>query len=279
MRLPGGIATSAGLERSFAWQPLDGAIELAVFEALEQPAGWSRQVTAALAAALATVGGQTATPDRVRDLAVGDRQFLLRQLGIRLHGDEHWRTETCRACAERFDLCVRHSTLPVKEAGHEFPHARVAMEKDAEPIQFRVPTGRDQEALEDMPEGTDPRAFLARRLVVGGETPGAGFDATQLSAIEAAIEAVAPEVTTVGQARCPHCGEETTFPIEPGSLLFRHGSEHLTEEVHRIALYYHWSESEILGLPRARRVRYLDLIDRSRGVQTAEPSVHTEISG
>jgi hypothetical protein len=36
--------------------------------------------------------------------------------------------------------------------------------------------------------------------------------------------------------------------------------------VHVLASTYHWSERQILGLPRSRRRLYLDLIDRSRGV-------------
>jgi len=36
--------------------------------------------------------------------------------------------------------------------------------------------------------------------------------------------------------------------------------------VHTLAWYYHWSEAEILALPRARRQLYLSRIDRARGM-------------
>lgn len=36
----------------------------------------------------------------------------------------------------------------------------------------------------------------------------------------------------------------------------------LYEEVHALALHYHWSESEILGLESTKRQRYLRLLAR-----------------
>ena len=37
-------------------------------------------------------------------------------------------------------------------------------------------------------------------------------------------------------------------------------------EVHTLAIWYHWSESAILTLPRERRRMYLRFIDQSRGM-------------
>jgi hypothetical protein len=37
----------------------------------------------------------------------------------------------------------------------------------------------------------------------------------------------------------------------------------LVDAVHRLALAYHWTETEILALPSWRRERYLALIDGS----------------
>ena len=40
------------------------------------------------------------------------------------------------------------------------------------------------------------------------------------------------------------------------------GLDRLIQEVHVLALYYHWSESDILRLPRPKRQRYLALLER-----------------
>jgi hypothetical protein len=271
MRLPGGVLTPSGLNRTFSFRRLDGAIELAVAEALEAPRPWPERVTSVLAAALAECGGAPASVDRVRDLAVGDRQFLLRRLGILLRGDELWRTESCPACGERFDFCVRHSDLPVKEAGPGFPYAHVAIEEAEAPLRVRVPTGRDQEALTAGDVGetmTEATAALVHRLLVDPLPVGQGLGADDWAQIEEAIEAVAPEVATEGSAHCPQCGEEARFALAPGALVMGCHPDEILAEVDRIASHYHWSEAEILALPLARRRRYLDLIDRRRGVST-----------
>jgi hypothetical protein len=36
--------------------------------------------------------------------------------------------------------------------------------------------------------------------------------------------------------------------------------DRLYEEIHLLALHYHWSEAALLGLPRSKRRRYLALV-------------------
>jgi len=36
--------------------------------------------------------------------------------------------------------------------------------------------------------------------------------------------------------------------------------DRLYEEIHVLALHYHWSEATLLGLPRSKRRRYLGLL-------------------
>ena len=42
------------------------------------------------------------------------------------------------------------------------------------------------------------------------------------------------------------------------------------EEIHVLALHYHWSEAEILGLPSPKRQRYLALLAQHLGQQRDE---------
>ena len=53
------------------------------------------------------------------------------------------------------------------------------------------------------------------------------------------------------------------MPFDPTAFFFeelRISAERLLREVHVLAFYYHWSESEILGLERDRRRAYLALL-------------------
>jgi len=45
----------------------------------------------------------------------------------------------------------------------------------------------------------------------------------------------------------------------------RYDAEFLFEDVHQLATRYHWSEEEILSLPRKRRVQYVEMALRQGG--------------
>jgi hypothetical protein len=45
------------------------------------------------------------------------------------------------------------------------------------------------------------------------------------------------------------------------------GIDRLFEEVHVLALQYHWPERDILALPRGKRRRYLALLARRFGAR------------
>ncbi|MEA2563883.1 MAG: hypothetical protein QOH06_5387 [Acidobacteriota bacterium] len=249
MLLPGGIVRDGERRRSFGFRPVDGALEAALAEAAAA-SSMPKAVTSVLAAALAELGGEPVAEETVRNLPVGDRQFLVRQLSVYLGHDPVWLTATCRACGESFDFEVRQADLPVKEAGESFPYA------EAGGLRLRVPTGADQEAIAGLSDERAVRALFERCRIEGDG---------DRAAAEAALEEVSPEVALAALASCPACGASNEVAVDPYLGLPAH-SEELFAEVHCLASSYHWSEAEILALPRARRQLYLRLIDRSRGL-------------
>ncbi|MEL6475709.1 MAG: hypothetical protein AAFR17_00155 [Pseudomonadota bacterium] len=65
------------------------------------------------------------------------------------------------------------------------------------------------------------------------------------------------------EARCPDCGGPILHPytLEPGLVAELAGeAQALMDEIHVLAMAYHWSEAEIIALPPARRQHYLDRI-------------------
>ena len=92
--------------------------------------------------------------------------------------------------------------------------------------------------------GTDP-ARAAARLA------GPGRDAA-IAALESAVAGLGLEIGTA----CTECGAELILPLDVAEFLdaeLRARAATLLDEVHLIALSYHWSEAEILGLPVPRR--------------------------
>ena len=62
---------------------------------------------------------------------------------------------------------------------------------------------------------------------------------------------------------CPECDTDFRLLFDVGDYLFRElaaQQDRLLEEVHQLALQYHWGEAEIMAMPTGKRRRYLELL-------------------
>ena len=267
MLLPGGLWLDGTRRRQFAFKPLTGRTELTVLESAAASRTLPGRVTGALKAVLSQVGGVEPDDETVGRLCVADRQVLVRQLAAWLGADGVWLTVPCSQCGNEFDFFVEQSTLPVKEAGDAFPFASVELASERHSVRvvrLRVPDGTDQEAVAGLCDDEAVRV-LAKRCVVSDDFNAEDLDAEDLEAIDAALEAVAPEATQHVLGECPECGHTNQVPIDPYFCLRGDGDE-LLSEIHILASAYHWSEGQILALPRHRRRRYLAKLDQDRGL-------------
>lgn len=266
--MPGGLLRGGEVLREARFRDVNGLVEQRLAEtvqASDNPPGF---VTRALAAALERIGDETPGPEETAELCVADRRFLMLHLGALLEGSGVWLSGECEECGMRFDFHVDRLALPVVGAGPGYPFARV--EAGGSARVFRLPNGGDQEAILDLDDRSALRVLLRRCLVPqdGCEPTGDWVDELGQEGIEAvdeALERVSPAVSTGLLTDCPDCGHRQRTWFDP-YLLESCSREGLYREVHVLASTYHWSERQILGLPRSRRRLYLDLIDRSRGV-------------
>lgn len=273
MLLPGGLWRGGGRRRDFAFKPLTGEVELAMAEQAAPDPGVPAWLTGVLAVALEHVGGEPADRDLVRELCVGDRQFLARRLAAHLGRDAVWLTADCGHCGEDFDFHLRQSALPVKEVGEEMGEdpPRAEVETTLGTCRLRPPAGSDQEAVAALEDDAEALRTLVRRCLLSmagepvEEPECLALADADLEAIEDALEAVSPEVALTVRARCPECDGENDVWVDPYLGLWDRGDE-LFAEIHTLATGYGWSEDQILRLPRARRRIYLGLLDRARGM-------------
>lgn len=262
--LPGGLVREGELRRGFHFRELDGGLELVMAESHEAGDPLPRRVSRVLAAALEHVGGERASVEVVEELCVADRQFLMQQLDRRLGSDALWLTSRCAQCQEPFDLALRWSAFPVREAGAGFPQGVVETRQGV--VRVRVPNGGDQAALVSVARGPEGARALLARCVLAGDAPVdlARLSQEELALLEAELERLSPAVVTRVQAVCPACGASGAVEVNPYRCLAR--ASGVMEEVHVLASAYHWSEREILALPLSRRRKYLRLVERDEGL-------------
>jgi len=112
------------------------------------------------------------------------------------------------------------------------------------------------------PTGEDLARWRERAPTDAEIVAALGGPADALAEIEAALDAADPLVDIVVRTACPGCGRAVELPVDlEGELLAlaRRDQDRMLEDVAALAGAFHWSEAEILALPRARRARYLEL--------------------
>jgi hypothetical protein len=129
----------------------------------------------------------------------------------------------------------------------------LALRSDADAV-FRLPTAAD---LRDVATRRDAAAELTRRCIRSE------LESTRLRRLaEAAMEDIAPNLCQDLQGQCPDCAAKIDIHFDPRHYCvkeLRDRAKFVYQDVDAIARRYHWSESDILALPRMRRMRYADV--------------------
>jgi hypothetical protein len=137
-------------------------------------------------------------------------------------------------------------------------------------LELRLPTGRDQvgwrdaAAIEAEVEDEGVALRLATSLVssVNGQAPSPDWTLPDgwLPALDAAFRERDALASLELQVSCPWCGIANVLEPDLEALaLSRLAGEQkrVFEEIHQLASAYHWTEDEVLAVPRGRRSFYL----------------------
>jgi hypothetical protein len=198
---------------------------------------------------------------------MGDRQYLLLHLAKSLWGDGFWVSARCVRCAESFDLKLERSRLPMKPAGPGYPVASLTVGERQ--LRLRLPTGLDEMELCDAPDERLLEILVSRCLDSVDGRPAtaadvAALDDAALARIDTALETLSPELGLNLSTHCLACGCEQVVAFDPFGFDQLQGHS-LLDEIHSLASHYHWSEADIVSLPRTRRRHYLQRIDAAQG--------------
>lgn len=226
------------------------------------------------------------TPDVIRKLLVADRQYLLLMLRQLTFGDRIQAALPCPwpGCGKGVDVDFRISGIPITRC-HDMRSvyemqievfdgaAELGLTEDAPLfVHYRLPNGADQEAVLagiDRGEAAALSVLLSRCIEQFDVVPQPDADwiarlpASVRVRIEQEMESRAPNLDLTMEAECPECRRAFLAPFELQDFFFgelKIGTELLFREVHYLAFHYHWSEREIMDMPRNRRRRYIDVL-------------------
>lgn len=227
--------------------------------------GCSTATAASLLARLVVPTPASLAPDRVAELAVCDRDRLLAAVHRASFGDHIETRAPCHACGVPFeidfslaaleaDLAAQATATPDADGSFRLPDGR----------RFRLPNLADERAISGLAPELAAHTLATRCLLDGPPDDPAG--------VLAAIEGAAPLLDLELSATCPACGvgQSVHFDIQTFLLTaLARESEGLAREVHRIAVAYGWSLTEILELPRSQRRLHVELIEADRAARRA----------
>jgi hypothetical protein len=239
-----------------------------------------RIAAALLARCVRRIGARRAAPAMIRELSVGDVDFLLLRLWELTFGDRVELVLQCPrgACGAKMDIDFTLQAVPV-EPCPQLPSYTVRFQDGpVREVGFRLPRLGDLETIAGQGAGT----LLGRCLLSIDDRreldPARVHDlAVEVrAAIEAEIERVSAKAHGEIETECPECGAAFTTTIEPMTWLLSEVARRRREfetGVHLLSFHYHWPLREILRMPRPRRQHYVRLLleqmDRAPGPLTA----------
>lgn len=283
-QLPGGYIDDTGsLHQQVELLPLSGREEELLTQRRESVS--ASLVTEILVRCVQCIGsiGSVST-DILRHLLVADRQFLLLKLREATFGDRVQATVSCpwQNCREKIDIDFSTKDIPIKESEDKGPMYTMELSskaalmddcgKKCRKVSFRLPNGADQETISPLLAENEARALsmlLSRCVLSIGtkEKPGEkilnGLSPLARMEIENAIEAAAPKIELTIAADCPECGNKFTLPFDIQNFFFgefKTSRDLLYREVHYLAYHYHWSEREIMDMPKEKRLQYINVL-------------------
>jgi hypothetical protein len=229
-------------------------------------------------------------------LTVSDLDVWILRLRQVVIGDRVMADTGCRAagCGERIDISFGIDNYLMhhepKEAGL---HRAWKVEPAAEPGCFRLmagPRGVKKARKATAAQSEDPGAYvgssvLFRLPTVGDQlaVAGRGDAAEELARrcirpsgttarlrrrAETALEAMAPCLAGDLKGVCPKCGSDVVVYFDARQFCLRELRDRaafIYQEIDLLARRYHWSEAEILAMPRVRRANYAELARHEPG--------------
>ena len=242
-------------------------------------------VTSILCRCVKCIGSINPVSEEVaRSLLVADRQFLLLKLREVTFGEQVRANISCPwpDCGEKIDIDFLIKDIPVRESTDKGPAYIMELSPEAaltgehgneqRKIVYRLPNGGDQEAISSLISKNEALALsmLLKRCILS-MGPVKNPDSELINTlsplarmeIEKQMSEVSPMIDLTLGVTCPECNREFAVPFDLQDFFFgelRTSKDLLYREIHYLAYHYHWSEREILEMPREKRRKYIEVL-------------------
>jgi len=210
-------------------------------------------------------------PDKTRDelasLTVGQRDAYLLKLRELTLGPQLNGVTQCPQCGERLEFELNAPNLYLINPDHS-PPANQVLSIDAFEVQFRLPNSWDLAAISTCSDTTTADALLLQRCILQASCEGAAVTHQELP-VDVVAQLTNQMVEADPQAEiqlalnCAACGHEWQALFDILSFFWAElvaQAKRLLQEVHTLARFYGWRESDILAMSARRRQSYLEMV-------------------
>lgn len=213
-------------------------------------------VTALLAACITDAQDRPVEPDQAWDWTLNQRLQALIAMRLASGKPALELQAACALCGEAMELALDLHLLAAEPVAPRFSWHN----DDGLELALRLPNGRDLQRWQQGGVQSHEQLALALVEAMAGQPPDPGTLAALLPRIDDALAAHDPLTGLQLQTSCPACAQDNSIACDLEALLldgFARDQAGILDEVVRLASAFHWSEAEILALPRWRRAHYL----------------------
>jgi hypothetical protein len=207
---------------------------------------------------LAALEAPGASFEECAHLGIGQRDMALAGFYAELFGRQLELAATCPECRARLDVSLSTDALLIEPD----PNADPRIEIGGRLFRVRPADSGDLAAIAAIADSEAARKQLALRCLVPaeGEDVPDELSETEVDAVAAALVAIDPASDFYVSLTCFRCKAAWDASVDIARILATEiviEADTLMDDIHDLALAYHWSEEAILALAPVRRRAYL----------------------
>lgn len=208
------------------------------------------------------------TPEDLARLSIGRRDALLLSVREQVFGPKFSGLARCPRCGQRLEMSF--SSEDIRAAPGVEPDQDLSLDIGDYAVSFRLPNSLDLMAISDLKDLDAASQALTRRclLVASHEGEEISVDALPEKVLEATLKRMNesdPQANVQLNLSCPECDHKWQSAFDILSFLWKEidvWALRTLHDVHKLALAYGWSETEILAMNDWRRQVYLELVNQ-----------------